>query len=141
MKKTLNPAANPAGDFFTVQRYVCRFCGKEFKTAARHQCKFNPSFRNCFSCKRCTGIQWIDAGGETISEQDAKEKEDIGCSKVFSCASHMDQKNRSIIELSARNWKSDCPMYEMIPGYTGKDSFLRRMWGIEADSGQGSNPY
>lgn len=120
--------------FDEVTRYVCRFCRREFKTISRHRCKFNPSFRNCFSCKKCTGIHWITVHGERITEQEAKEMGFVGCSKVFSCAIDAEQKLRSFAELSAQNWKAGCSMWEIIPVYTGKDSFLRKMWGIHIDS-------
>lgn len=112
---------------------ICRFCQREFKTISRHHCKFNLSFRNCFSCKKCVGIYWIADSGETITEQEAKDMEFVGCSKVFSCESHVDKKLRSITELSVQNWNAECSMWEMIPEYTGKDSFLQKMWCIQTE--------
>lgn len=124
---------NQLDNFDEVTRYVCRFCHREFKTISRHHCKFNPSYRNCFSCMRCTAIHWTTDSGEIITEQEAKERDYIGCSKVFSCESHEDEKMRSITELSAQDWNADCPVWEIAPAYTGKDSFLRKMWGIQQD--------
>ena len=34
-----------------VVRYQCQFCKKEFKTPNKHNCKFNPELKNCFTCK------------------------------------------------------------------------------------------
>lgn len=33
-----------------VTRYLCEWCGKEFKTPDRHQCKWDPKWKNCLSC-------------------------------------------------------------------------------------------
>lgn len=47
-----------------VTRYECQYCKKDFKTPNRHECKFNPVLKNCFTCKylKC----WDD--GEDYSE-------------------------------------------------------------------------
>lgn len=129
----MNHTVNQSADFETVTRYVCRFCSREFKTPTRHQCKYNPKFKNCFSCANSTEIHWIDDTGRVIAEQEAAELNFIGCNKVFSCTCGGDEKMRSITKLSARQWNSDCRMWQTIPGYTGKDSFLRKMWGIQTD--------
>lgn len=38
-----------------VTRYECRFCKKDFKTPNKHQCKFRPELKNCFTCKHLKG--------------------------------------------------------------------------------------
>lgn len=130
MSRKGRTAENHFDSFDEVTRYVCRYCRREFKTTLRHRCKFNPSFRNCFSCMHCTDIHWIADSGEVLTEQEAKDMGYIGCSKVFSCARCIDEKLHSVTELSAQNWEAGCPMWEMIPAYTGKDSFLLKMWGV-----------
>lgn len=129
-----NTIENQFETFFEVTRYVCRLCGREFKTTSRHHCKFDPAFRNCFSCKKCTGIHWTTDNGTILTEQEAKEREYIGCSKVFSCSSHVDERFLSIAELSAQKWNAGCSMWEIAPSYVGKDSFLRKMWDLQNKS-------
>lgn len=34
-----------------VTRYLCEWCGKEFKTPDRHNCRWSPEAHNCLSCK------------------------------------------------------------------------------------------
>lgn len=38
-----------------VIRYQCQFCKQEFKTPNRHNCKRDPKYKNCFSCKNNKG--------------------------------------------------------------------------------------
>lgn len=33
-----------------VIRFECEFCEKLFKTPDRHKCKYDPKFKNCYSC-------------------------------------------------------------------------------------------
>jgi len=33
-----------------IKAYKCEFCGKVFMTPDRHDCKYNPEKRNCFTC-------------------------------------------------------------------------------------------
>lgn len=40
-------------DMEKVVRYRCKWCGREFRTPNRHRCRFDPSNRNCLSCKHC----------------------------------------------------------------------------------------
>ena len=40
-----------------IQVYQCEYCKKLFKTPDKHKCKYNPEFRNCFSCKRNKGFE------------------------------------------------------------------------------------
>lgn len=41
-----------------VIRYECQFCKKDFKTPDRHECKFNPTLKNCFTCKHLR--DWLE---------------------------------------------------------------------------------
>ena len=45
-----------------VIRYECEFCGKDFRTPKRHQCKYDPRFKNCYSCKHNKGFYKEDRG-------------------------------------------------------------------------------
>jgi hypothetical protein len=39
--------------------YKCQHCEKLFRTPDRHQCKFRPELRNCFTCKHLKG--WLES--------------------------------------------------------------------------------
>ncbi|WP_343348608.1 hypothetical protein [Terrisporobacter petrolearius] len=34
-----------------IEVYECEFCKKLFRTPNKHNCKFNPKLKNCFTCK------------------------------------------------------------------------------------------
>ena len=66
-----------------VVRYQCEFCGKDFRTPNKHQCKYDPSLKNCYTCKHCEGwvkedlIGGVDVRVERlndISEEQAKKE-------------------------------------------------------------------
>jgi len=40
-----------------VIRYKCEYCDKEFRTPNRHQCKYDPKFKNCYTCKHNHGFE------------------------------------------------------------------------------------
>lgn len=46
-----------------VTMYRCRWCGKNFKTPSRHDCRFDPGHRNCLSCKFRGAFVKGDDGG------------------------------------------------------------------------------
>lgn len=54
-----------------VIRYKCPYCGKEFKTANRHKCKYNPEFKNCYTCDNNKGFYL-----ETIEKYHAEYTEE-----------------------------------------------------------------
>lgn len=39
-----------------IEVYECEFCKKLFRTPNKHNCKFNPKLKNCFTCKNF--IRW-----------------------------------------------------------------------------------
>lgn len=39
-----------------VTMYQCEYCKKYFKTPDKHRCKYDPKFKNCFSCKHNKGF-------------------------------------------------------------------------------------
>ena len=43
-----------------VIRYQCQYCGKDFRTNDRHCCKYNPKFKNCYTCKHNHGFKEHD---------------------------------------------------------------------------------
>jgi len=42
-----------------IEVYECEYCKKLFRTPNRHDCKFNPAKRNCFSCGNLKG--WLES--------------------------------------------------------------------------------
>lgn len=46
-----------------VTRYNCEYCGQDFRTPDRHDCKFDPKYKNCHSCKHCRGFKKEDREG------------------------------------------------------------------------------
>lgn len=87
--------------FITVARQECQWCGKLFKTT-RHECKFDPELRNCFSCIHSHGQERSDNSDEA---------------NLFRCDAGCDGYNH-VDELISTGWKSACDKWEMIPGYT-----------------------
>ena len=115
-------------DFEMVIRYRCKWCGKDtLRTPKLHSCRFDPKKRNCLSCKSCGGVELIRlSDGAVISNQEAEifdyEKRFI-CRK--GCDGDGDEGIRTIWKLSQlKRWDAECPAYEKIPGYKGKDSYL-----------------
>lgn len=96
-----------------VTRFKCEWCGKEFHTQDRHDCKFDPDKRNCLSCKHVRG------------SFDVRDSE--GNYVFFKCAK-MDGEEcdltNDISVLHADHWKGDCPNYDVADEYKGKATFV-----------------
>lgn len=96
-----------------VTRFKCAWCGKEFHTQDRHDCKFDPDKKNCLSCKHVRGSFEI--------------REPEGSYVFFKCAK-MDGEEcdltNDISVLHADHWKGDCHNYEVADEYKGKATFI-----------------
>ncbi|MBR4444330.1 MAG: hypothetical protein IKS37_00345 [Solobacterium sp.] len=99
-------------DFIKIEMYQCAWCGKIYRTDQRHQCKFRPSFRNCFSCEHCRSIK-------VINPQEGRYSE-----KRIECEVRGDI---PVLALSVKDWKWDCPEWQLISGYTGKNTYSSRV--------------
>lgn len=115
-------------NFEAVVRYRCRWCGREgLKTPYRHKCKFNPEYKNCFSCRHCKGVEFIRiSDGKRITEKEAQIFE---CEKRMSCEKSSDpewkENIRTLWKLSLyRKWKAMCPEYQRLDFYEGKDTYV-----------------
>lgn len=115
-------------NFDAVVRYRCRWCGKEgLKTPYRHKCKFNPEYKNCFSCRHCKGVEFIRiSDGEQITEKEAQAS---GCEKRMICEKSCDpdgkENIRTLWKMSLyRKWKVMCPEYLKMDFYEGKDTYV-----------------
>ena len=117
-------------DFKELKMFQCKYCMKIFHTANRHQCKFKPEFRNCFSCMNCSGIaenvhevvvdrECFPSGRD---EEESETKTYTSKYTVCNCGNGQD-----ISELANRRWKLNCPNWKEIPNYTGKETYVRRV--------------
>ena len=116
-------------DFKKIEMYECRWCKKVFRSM-RHKCKFNPANRNCFLCKHCTGFD--DFGGQEADQETGWQWE-LEPYKVFMCELEEVSDNDYIdfYKLYNRNWKGNCPYYELKDGYKGKESYSELISGLD----------
>lgn len=110
--------------FKRVSRYLCKWCGKEFKTDHLHDCKFDPDKRNCLSCVHQIG-------------SDKEEGDPVTCAPdmpYFVCDKDECDGSRfcDIATLGRNNWQGKCPFHEPVPGWRGKATFKARRQAAEA---------
>lgn len=79
--------------------------------------------RNCFSCLHCNGVD------QTILLLfDDKVKDVVlicGIAKLSKCAT-------PVREMAEKHWKMDCPGWQSMENYQGKDSYMRHtVWKID----------
>lgn len=104
-------------EFTKVERYKCKWCGKEFITT-KHHCKFSPKRKNCFSCKHCKGF---DKGHGVFYNHGSLGFEDYE-ERYFIC----DKDNDISLEwLWHFHWDSVCDDYETMDDYKGKSSYAK----------------
>ena len=110
--------------FYKVVRYKCSYCGKEFITSTRHKCKFNPDYRNCFSCENAESIYSVFVNGDILQKGESNYSE-----KAFSCLARCSLSIRSLKNLSESHWHLKCPCssYKEIDNYSGKETFLKHL--------------
>lgn len=104
--------------FKRVIRYRCQWCGKEFKTDHLHDCKFDPDKRNCLSCIHQTG-------SDNETEDD---KPYFVCDTVDGASRFCD-----IDTIARNNWNGECPDYEAVPDWKGKETFRKRRQAQEGE--------
>lgn len=105
-------------EYETVTMYRCVWCGKLFKTDRLHRCKFAPKMRNCFSCAHCNGV---DKTTLLPFYDDVKDVVLIcGIAKLLKCAN-------PVREMAEKHWKMDCPKWQQLEDYQGKDSYMHRI--------------
>lgn len=108
-------------EFETVIMYRCIWCGRLFKTDHIHKCKFSPKMRNCFSCAHCKGV---DQAAVLFSDNEGKDVVLVcGIGKLSECAV-------PVRKIAEKHWKMDCPSWQQIEDYYGKDSYMNHIvWG------------
>jgi len=93
-----------------VVRYQCEFCGKDFRTPNKHQCKYDPSLKNCYTCKHCEG--W--------AKEDLIGGVDVGVgimdTTMYYPKCSIDYADLSARELSCSGYDLNCPGYENCGG-------------------------
>lgn len=111
-------------EFSEVKMYKCNYCGKLFKTDHKHNCKFFPRHKNCFSCRhfiyvREAGIEYcmpfVESGDTWLEEREIK---------IVECEKRI---NATIDQLKTFGWSLNCSEWEMAEDYRGKDSFLAKV--------------
>ena len=95
-------------DMKKVTRYLCEFCGKEFKTSDRHKCRWSPDAHNCLSCKH-RGSPHTDCNNWTAF--DCPFFEDP-------CEAPCDLSKGAVSKKG-----NGCPHWELVDGYEGKKTF------------------
>lgn len=103
-----------------VIRYQCEFCGKEFRTPNRHVCKYDPKFKNCFSCKNCIEFKKEDLIGGI----------DIGVgvldtTMIYPICSE-DYSDLSAREMSHIGYELNCSMHEYCGGKWFENEHAKR---------------
>jgi len=102
-----------------VTRYRCGWCGKEFRTPDRHECRWDPDAHNCLSCKHRGGRahEVLGAGYDDwwafecpFFDDPCEAPCDFAKGAVDACG-------------------NGCPHWELQDGYKGKKSFAK----MEAD--------
>jgi len=90
--------------------YQCEHCKKLFRTPNRHNCKFNPKFKNCHSCKFCRGftdedyIGGVDVGVGTMP------------TNMLYPTCMKDCGDYSALEITRMGYKLNCSEYEYCGG-------------------------
>ena len=100
-----------AKSFKRVVRYQCQWCGNVFKTDRLHSCKFDPDKRNCLSC--------VHQHGRDVDPED--DLPYYVCDTVDNGTKFCD-----IGTIALNNWNGECPEYETVPGWKGKETFKAR---------------
>ena len=109
-----------------VERYRCRWCGREFKTPDRHLCRFDPDAHNCLSCIfRGDCVSDCHEGGDYFP-------------KSFHCAIHdciqeggLNDFPEAVSPTVAGTVK--CDDWKMIEGWKGKETYSSRLAARYAD--------
>lgn len=100
--------------FEEIKMYKCKWCGKTFRTT-RHDCKFDADKVNCFTCKYSNGIN--------ISGWESGETPYFECDKYDYILDACGKEEYSEVEyLKENHYHTDCPCYEQIDNYVGKES-------------------
>lgn len=114
-------------DFKKIEMYECQWCKKVFRSM-RHKCMFNPANLNCFSCKHCTGFETFEGQRADPETGFTWELEPY---KIFKCELEemIDEDYGDFDKLHDRNWKGNCPNYELRDDYKGKESYSELLSG------------
>lgn len=117
-----------------VVRYQCEWCGKEFRTPDRHQCKWDPKWKNCLSCANRGKFVKGEAPRASLDGWEGD-----GISNGFECAVHGEsgQGGWNDFDCGAVSCAVlGCPDWKKIKGYNGKETFKK----IESERRLAENP-
>ena len=97
----------------TITRYQCSFCLDIFKTNNKHKCKYNPKFKNCFSCRECNGFEEDIYSGDEFN----MAYRDVTPKCIYS-------KSDNLQTMSRKKWDVQCPQWKLREGKIDKKSFI-----------------
>ena len=115
--------------FRKISRYECIWCGSIFKTDNKHRCKFNPDYRNCYSCRYCDGIESMEstysvpfAAHENASAV-LKNIVDTETLKKIAC-----RKGHAVYtrDIALKKNEYMCPDHEIMENYEKEQELLRQ---------------
>ena len=105
-----------------VTRYRCAWCGKEFKTPDRHDCKWDPDAHNCLSC-----VHRGKYHPESVLDFDPQTGEKDSLPAGFECACEWDDwcsfDGGFGRHAASVNHEKHCPDYKTVHGWKGKATF------------------
>lgn len=110
-------------EFEKISMYKCKWCGKIFRST-RHKCMFNPSMKNCFSCKYCKGFDSFE--GQRADPESGWSWE-LEPYRMFACELEktINTDYADFDSLHDRKWIGNCPYYEIRDSYNGKQSYAK----------------
>ena len=78
-------------------RYQCEYCKKLFATPDRHNCKYNPLHKNCYTCANNKGF--------------FKEEDSDGFSRIYRYCVECDFSDYDAQDLSREKYNIQCEYY------------------------------
>lgn len=86
-----------------IKVYECEYCHKLFKTPNKHKCKFEPSLKNCFTCKNF--IAWEE--DNTLIDVGIRQ---VTAPPIVCCSKELEW---SIEEIKEVNYNMQCQEWEL----------------------------
>ena len=102
----------------TITRYQCSFCLDIFKTNNKHKCKYNPKFKNCFSCNEFKGFEEDIYSGDEFN----MPYRDVTPKCIYRELAPFGMDN--LQTMSRKKWDVQCPQWKLRKGKIDKKSFI-----------------
>lgn len=107
MKRIIRIEYTENENFEVVVAYVCKYCREVF-LSTRHRCRYNPSYKGCFTCKNKEGLKDVVVVEEPISFLDLDEDDLIAPKKII-CRKGI---NPSLDCVRSNGWNYQCTSWE-----------------------------